>query len=54
MPIHGWVPLEHVKIGLAYLVRSWWIELESIERPSDLLKLLYKLHAWPTEESNVI
>jgi hypothetical protein len=41
-------------IDKAYLVRSWWKELKSIERPLDLLKLLYELHVLSTEESNVI
>ena len=41
-------------IDLAYLVRSWWKELKSIERPLDLLKLLYEFHVWSTEESDVI
>jgi hypothetical protein len=35
---------DHVTIGLAYLVRSWWKELESIKWSLGFLKLLYKLH----------
>src|SRR5712691_4917452 len=46
----GTIERDHVTIDLAYLVRSWWKEFKSIERPLDLLKLLYELHV----ESNVI
>jgi len=38
---------DHVTIGLAYLVRSWWKELESIEWSLGLFKLLYELHGSP-------